>query len=180
MILVKALVMERTNKITLVNLAQFATLLAIAVFAPVFHNQIITGSLVNASLFLAAATLGLEGAILIGLLPSAFALLFGTLPMVLTPIIPFIILSNILLILFVVSFKEYHKGLVFLGAAVMKFLFLFLVSSWAISLLFKGNLAHTASIMFSWPQLLTALIGGTIALVIIKKSVNMSLYVNKK
>ncbi|MFA6513900.1 MAG: iron hydrogenase [Patescibacteria group bacterium] len=180
MILAKVLVMERINKITLVNLAQFTALLAVAVFAPLSHNQIITGSLVNATLFIAAATIGLEGAILIGILPSTFALLFGTLPIALAPLIPFIILSNILLILVVSSFKKYNSSLVFFSAAVLKFLFLFAVSSWAINLLFHGNLVKTASIMLSWPQLITALIGGLIALVIIKKSVNMSLYANRK
>lgn len=179
MILEKVLVRERINKITLISLAQFTVLLAIAVFAPLSQNQIITGSLVNASLFIAAATLGLEGAILIALLPSSFALLFGTLPAPLAPLIPFIVLSNILLVLIVVSFKKTNKLFLFFSAAVIKFLFLFTVSTWAINLLFQGNLVKTASVMFSWPQLLTALIGGALALVIMKINASISLYDRK-
>jgi hypothetical protein len=100
--------------------------------------------------------------------------------MALAPLVPFIILSNILLVLFVVSFKNDSKWWVFPSAAIIKFLFLFSTSIWAIELLFHGSLVKTASVMFSWPQLVTALIGGAIALVLIKKSANMRLYDNRK
>jgi len=117
MALEKVLTISKTN---LVTLAQFIVLLSAAVFAPLIHNQIITGSIVNATLFVAATTLGLEGAILIALLPSLFALAAGTLPMPLAPLIPFIMLSNILLILIFSSFTKINYWFRAAVAAVLK------------------------------------------------------------
>lgn len=151
------------NRVTTKSLVQFATLLGIAVLAPFFHSQIITGSLVNATLFIAAATLGLEGAILVGLLPSLFALSAGTLPLALAPLIPFIILSNILLVLVFSSLKSVNYWWSMLSAAFLKFIFLGAVSTWAINLLFTGGLAGAAATMLSWPQLISALVGGVLA-----------------
>ena len=156
------------SKINTASLAQFGLLLAVAVFAPLAHNQIITGSLVNAALFITAATLGLEGAILISLLPSLFALATGTLPLALAPLIPFIILSNILLVLVFVALKKTNYVFGIFSAAVLKFIFLAAVSSWAINFLFTGKLIKTAALMLSWPQLITALIGGALAYGIVK------------
>jgi hypothetical protein len=168
MIVIKTWATLAINKITFLSLTQFTALLVVAVFAPLFSNQLVTGSLVNASLFIAAATLGLEGAILIGLLPSTFALLFGTLPIALAPVIPFIILSNILLVLVIASFKKSNYWLSFPLAAIIKFIFLFTVSNWAFNLLFQGNLAKPIAIMLSWPQLITALIGALLAIIVLQ------------
>lgn len=165
------MIFEKTLALTKVNaisLAQFGVLLAVAVLAPLAHNQIITGSLVNATLFITAAILGLESAILISLLPSLFALAAGTLPLVLAPLIPFIILSNILLVLVFTYSKKTNLLFGIFSAAVLKFIFLAAVSSWAINLLFSGKLIKTAAIMLSWPQLITALIGGALAYGLLK------------
>jgi len=156
------------NKIRISSLAQFTLLLTVAVFAPVFHNQILTGSLVNATLFIAAAVLGLEGAILIGLLPSLFALMVGTLPFALAPLIPFIMLSNILLVTSFVYLKKTNYWLKIISAALLKFIFLFAVSTLVINLLFKGKIAGLAATMLSWPQFLTALLGGVLAYLVLK------------
>jgi len=46
------------NKSLTVSLTTFAVLLAIAIVAPLLHNQLVTGAIVNAVLFLATVTLG--------------------------------------------------------------------------------------------------------------------------
>jgi len=157
-----------SNGIKIATLAQFLVLLSVAIFAPLTHNQIITGSLVNATLFIAAATLGLEAAIMIGILPSFFALLAGTLPMTLAPLIPFIILSNAVLIITFTYLKKTNYWLKMIVAAGLKFIFLSVISLLVIKLLFTGKIAIAAATMLSWPQLLTALIGGVLAFAILQ------------
>lgn len=157
------------NGIKIVTLVQFLVLLSAAIFAPLAHNQIITGSIVNATLFIAAATLGLEGAIMIGVLPSFFALLAGTLPMMLAPLIPFIILSNAVLIITFIYLKKTNYWLKIIIAAGFKFIFLSTASLLITKLLFSGKIAMVATTMFSWPQLLTALIGGVLAGMILQR-----------
>lgn len=141
-------------------------LLGLATAGPLVgvHSQWITGPIVNATLILAVYLVGIRGAMLIGILPSTIALSYGLLPAVLAPMIPFIILSNILLILVVEWFKNnnsYWVGIIFGAAA--KYLLLVLTSGVVINLLLKQTMAVTVSQMMSWPQLVTALLGGAIA-----------------
>lgn len=156
------------NRGQIATMAQFLVLLSVAGLAPLASNQLITGTIVNATLFIAAATLGVEGAILIGILPSFFALLSGTLPMALAPLIPYIILSNALLIFTFIYLKKTNYWLKVLVAAGLKFIFLSSISFFVIQLFFKGKIAMVGIAMFSWPQLLTALLGGGLAYLVLK------------
>jgi len=142
---------------------EFVLLLGIATAAPVLHNQFIVGPIVNATLLVAVALLGMQDALLIGLIPSSIALAVGLLPPVLAPMIPFIIVGNAIL---VVTFgylrqRNYWVGLV--SGSILKFAFLFGTSSIIISLLLNQNLASSVAVMMSWPQLVTALASGIIA-----------------
>ncbi len=157
-----------TYKPVVMTVVKFATLLSVAVFAPLVHNQLITGSLVNATLFVAAGTIGLGAAVLLGLLPSVYALLAGTLPAVAAPMLPFIMLSNILLVLIFSSFSKYNFWLRMFSAAFLKFIFLFSFSYLMVNFLFIGRMSGLVLTMFSWPQLITAIIGGGIAFVVLK------------
>lgn len=150
-----------TSSKSLVAVAQFVLLLSLSITAPLLHNQIITGSIVNAILFISVATLGITGASLICLVPSIFALLAGTLPSVLSPFIPFIMLANILLVLSFNYLKKYNYWLRVVSASLLKFLFLFAVSFYV---------SQTVAIMFGWVQLLTALLGGVITYFVLKFS----------
>jgi len=89
------------SKIRVNYLAKFILLLALAIGAPVLgiHSQWITGSIVNMVLILSVFLVGVRGAVLIGLLPSTIALGTGLLPAALAPMLPFIIISNIILVL---------------------------------------------------------------------------------
>ncbi len=146
------------------QIIKFIILLGIASLLPaVVHNQIITGSVINATLFLAVLTLDIQSAILIGLIPSIVALSVGLLPAPLAPMIPFIMFANSLLIIVFNWLKERNYWLGVIVASLIKFLFLFGASSIVINLLLKQELASKVSIMMSWPQLATAIIGGIIA-----------------
>jgi hypothetical protein len=155
------------NKKVALSLAQFFILLLAVSFAPLINNQIITGTIVNASLLMAVILLGMRGAILLCFLPSIVSLSFGLLPMVMAPMVPFIVLGNISL---VYIFNLLRKKNFFLGlipAALVKFSFLFLVSNFLISFFIKQAVADKIAIMMSWPQLITALMGGVVVYLII-------------
>lgn len=162
---VKALTLK---KVKILTLAQFIVLVGICTVAPLFHSQPITGPIVNAALFISVMLLGTQNAILVGLIPSTIALSVGLLPAILAPMIPFIIISNTILVL-VFSYlreKNYWAGIIF--ASLLKFIFLFATSSIVINLLLKKTIAQKVAMMMSWPQLLTALVGGFIAYLFLK------------
>lgn len=160
-----ALKLVRANVLPFIT---FTALIGVATVAPLFHYQPVTGPIVNATLFIAAATLGPQRAILIGLIPSMIALSAGLLPAVLAPMIPFIMLSNAILIMTFSALKKKNYWLNIAIGSTLKFLFLFTTSSIVINLLIKKEIAQQVALILSWPQLLTALAGGVIAYPIIK------------
>lgn len=155
-----ALVLEK-NKI--VSITQLVALIGIAVVAPFFHQQLITGPVVNATLFIATIFLGTQGGIMVGLIPSVIALSVGTLPAPLAPMVPYIMISNVILVLIFGYFKERNYWIAIVLASFFKFLFLFSTSAIVVGLLTKKELASSVAIMMSYPQLLTALAGGVLA-----------------
>lgn len=153
---------------TVSAITQFILLVSIATFAPLIRQQAIVGPIVNATLFVSTAVLGLEYAVLVGLVPSLIALSVGLLPIVLAPMIPFIVVGNTILILIFsyLNKKNYWQAVIF--ASFLKFIFLFSTSSIVINLLFKKEIAQSVAMMMSWPQFLTALSGGLIAYLSLK------------
>ncbi|HPL01761.1 MAG TPA: iron hydrogenase [bacterium] len=150
---------------TLLLAFQFVLFVAIVTIAPLLNQQIVTGSIVNATLFISVATLGVSATMMVGMLPSVIALSTGLLPPVLAPMVPFIIIGNTLLVLIFGRLYKKNDLLAVISAAVIKFVFLFATSSVVINLLLKKTVASQVSLMMSWPQLLTAIIGGGIAIV---------------
>ncbi len=166
------------TKLNISYFAKFLVLLALATGAPLIgvHSQWITGPIVNMALILAVFLIGARGALLIGMLPSTIALGTGLLPAVLAPMVPFIIISNAILILAIdllgrdvacyISTKKYFLGL-FLAAG-LKYLFLFFTSSLVIDLLLNKSVAVKVAQMMSWPQFFTAMLGGILAWAVLK------------
>jgi len=165
MALTKTLTWTRANSITAV---QFIALLGIAVVAPLFHIQWLTGPIVNAMLFIAVVLLGSQNAILLAILPSPIALGVGLLPAPLAPMIPFIMISNVIMILGFHYLRDKNFWLGVGVASILKFIFLWSTSYLVIDLLLKKELAIQISQIMSWPQLYTALIGGLIAYLFLK------------
>jgi len=160
----KALTKQKVGKGAL-----FLTLVSAAAILPaVIHQQAITGPIINTTLFLAAYYLSFELASMIALFPSLIALSVGLLPVALAPMVPFIMISNILLIWIFKKFSKTQKIGSMIGASALKFIFLYLTSFIVTNLIVKAEIAKKASLMMSWPQLLTAITGGFIALSIIK------------
>ena len=149
-------------------LTKLVVLLSVATIVPLFHQQMITGPIVNATLFVATAVLGASGGILVGLIPSVVALSAGLLPPVLAPMIPFIMIGNTILVLTFHFLKErnYWQGVII--ASILKFVFLYSLSSVVINLLLKKEVVAQVTLMMSWPQLLTALAGGCMAYAFVK------------
>jgi len=162
------------KKEELYTMSQFIALTGIVTVAPLLGHQIITGSIVNAALFISVILLGIRGAVLIALVPSLIAFTVGLLPSVLVPIIPFIIIGNIILISIFAFLRQKNYWLAIISASFIKFIFLFSISSVVVNLLFQKEIAQSISIMMSWPQLLTALIGGLIAYLFLNKLIKDS------
>lgn len=153
------------EKINWPSIYWFISLVALVGIVPHYvHNQFITGPLVNAALLIAVVTIGSGPAILIGLVPSVLALASGLLPLPLAPMIPFIMISNAILVLTFAGLRKVNFWTGIGSAALIKYLFLYIASTWVVSLIAQDKIAAKSSaIMMSWPQLATALIGGAIA-----------------
>ena len=131
------------------------------------HEQWITGPIVNAILVAVTLRLGFMQAMTLAVIPSAAALFVGTLPIILTPTIPVIILGNILLITGVQIIKT-HPLLGITVGAVVKFVWLTIASQWILQFFLPEAILGKVTMMLSWPQLATALIGGYFALSVLK------------
>ncbi len=149
----------------------FSGFFLLALIVPFFiHSQWLTGPFVNALLLLISLFVGPAEAIAIGIIPSTAALSSGLLPLPLAPMVPFIIASNAIFIL-VFSFlyrKNFALGV--LVAAFLKFIFLLSVSSFLVQRLIAVNWESPASLMMSWPQFVTSVLGGIIAFFIFQFS----------
>jgi hypothetical protein len=163
----KTMILERVNWKSIV---WFVSLMAIVSILPRFiHNQFITGPIVNAALFLGVVTLGSGSTILLGLVPSVVALSSGLLPIVLAPIVPFIMISNAILVVVFSYFKKTNYWLGVIMSSLIKYIFLYASSFAVIQLFTQKTIAIKAmATMMAWPQLVTALIGGAIAFGLIK------------
>jgi len=148
-------------------IAKFIVLFAVAVCAPIFGSQYITGTLVNATLFLAVVLIGVRGAVLIGVIPSLVSLSTGLIALAIAPMILFVIFSNALLIVVFVSLKNksYWGGII--SASILKFAFLSVISSFVIGNFVSAQIASNLALMMSYPQLFTALSGGILAFVVL-------------
>ena len=145
------------------RLLLFGILLALVIVLPGFiHNQWITGPIVNAALILAAVCVGPMEAVVLGLMPSTMALSSGLLPLPLAPMVPFIIIGNAILILSFQYLAVSNYALRILVAAFLKSAFLIFSVTFLMDKLFEKEFLGNLLLMMSWPQFVTALIGGLV------------------
>lgn len=156
------------NREKIISFCIFLGLISIASIVPLFHSQNITGPIVNATLFISTFTLGAQAGIAVGLVPSVIALSAGLLPPVLAPMVPFIMISNTILILVFDALKNKNYWLRVFTSSFLKFIFLYATSSVVINLLLKKEVASQVATMMSWPQLITAISGGILAYLFLK------------
>ena len=136
-------------------------------------GQLVTGSCVNAVLAVTVLVSGLTGGIVVAVLSPILAYLVGIAPQILT--VPAIMVGNVVFValLYVLKTKPVVAWLV---AATAKFAALYAIVVWLICGVFSQGLLASGALKppmltalpatFSYPQLITALIGGGIALLI--------------
>ena len=139
-------------------------------------GQFVTGSCVNAVLVVATLAAGIWSGVAVALLSPFCAFLLGIGPK-LIQIVPAIALGNVVLVLLVAlllggkALPWWRKVLGAVASATAKFLVLYLaVVQVVIPLMgeaLKPKQVETFTAMFSWPQLVTALIGTTVAVLIV-------------
>ena len=143
-------------------------------------GQLVTGSCVNAVLAVTALVAGLGSGITVAVISPVLAYLLGIAPQILT--VPAITVGNAVyvVLLYEIAGKGSRatagKVLAWIGAAAAKFAVLYVLVVWLICDVFsegllasgtlKAPMLQALSATFSWPQLITALIGGGVALLI--------------
>lgn len=151
-----------------------------------FAGQYITGSLVNCVLAVSALTAGLSSGLVIALLSPVFAYLLGIAPQLV--VVPAIMAGNcaLVLVLWAVGRGDapmWRKAVAVVLAAVCKFVVLYLLvvqvicgvgASFLLGQSFFGApvllqpMIQALPLTFSWPQLITALIGGVLGILVSK------------
>jgi hypothetical protein len=152
-----------------------ALLIIMQAVTSVFGNTLVTGSIVNLILIVSVMTSGLLTGISVAAISPICAKLLGIGPF--WSLIPIIIIGNIVLVLiwhFIGNHKFSKTNLSYIfamvAAAVFKFLVLYIGIVQILIPFFlklKEPQASVLSNMFSVLQLFTALIGGTLALIIL-------------
>ena len=147
--------MSISNRIT-----RTALLLALALAVQQFKIQWLTGPAINAILILTIAYVDIYSAATIGLITPVLALVNGIMPLAI--VAPFIMISNVVYVIF---FNWQFRKNIFVAislAAIAKFI----VLGFAVN--FIIDVPTKVGYMLSTPQLFTAVTGGIIASIIIK------------
>ena len=162
----------KAKSITLVNLKVKGILSTVGaalfissvplIFAHSQNNQLLVGTLVNLALFATAYKIGLFNAAIISPIPSLIALLRGLLPIVMAPLIPIIIISNIILIAVFSIIKSKHLSLKIAPAVLLKAGFIYT------SAFIFFEIPKNFEFMISINQLITAAAGGVAFIILIQ------------
>jgi hypothetical protein len=155
------------------RLARLGLLLVLALLIPSLGlPQAITGPLVNALLILTVETAGLGAALAVGMITPMAATLRGVLPLPLMVMIPFIALGNATLAGVYNALRTRNRWLALAAGAAAKSVLLFATVTWLVARplnLVVGGAAQPVALpasliqMMTWPQFVTALTGGMIA-----------------
>lgn len=172
----------KNSKSKILWIAQTAVMLALLVavqgITAGLGNQFVTGSCVNLVLAVTALVVGLWGGIVVAAVSPFVAFLFGIGPKF-VQLLPAVAAGNVVLVLALCliagkgSLPVWRKAAAWLAAAVAKFavLYVLMVKLLVPALVGGGVIPAPASAMlatqFSWPQLVTALIGSGVALLIV-------------
>ncbi|NTW14845.1 MAG: iron hydrogenase [Candidatus Moranbacteria bacterium] len=154
------------------DLFRFAFLLALALTSSLVFSQPVTGSFVNAALFLSAAFFGMrKESYLLATVPSLVAISTGQLPIVFASMVPFIMAGNLLLVFLAdLGFRRNWSfpAVAALSAIAKSALLLAVGLSFSVTL-FRGlPIAAKVPTMFGWLQLATALAGAVVAYPILR------------
>lgn len=153
-----------------------ALLIAVQVVTAGFGNTFITGSLVNLVLIVSVMIAGLTSGLAVALLSPLFAYFFGIGP-IFWQIVVCIAIGNALLVLcwsLIAGRKRENSLTIYLVATIIaaffKFIFLyFSIVKLVVPVILQipAPQAKIVSAAFSYPQLITAIIGGILATMIV-------------
>ena len=143
-------------------------------------GQLVTGSCVNTVLAVAALVGGLNCGLVVALCSPVLAYLLGIAPQILT--VPAIMVGNTVFVVLLSWLADktgkniVRQVIAWVAAAAAKFAALYAIVVWLICGVLSENLLASGTLKapmlkalpatFSWPQLITALIGGAVALII--------------
>ena len=160
---------------TAAMLALLIALQWVTSYIPKPVQQYVTGSCVNAVLAVTALICGMSSGLSVALLSPIFAYLFGIAPNLVT--VPAIMAGNAVFVILMKLIYEkwlWRQVLTWLAAAAAKFAVLYLLvvvvacgflsDQLIASGVMKAPMLKMLPATFSWPQLVTALIGGAVAL----------------
>ena len=144
-------------------------------------GQLVTGSCVNLVLAVTVLLVGASGGVTVALISPVMAYLLGIAPQILT--VPAIMVGNTVFVLMLHALVSRSEGKLsvqvtgWILAAVAKFAVLYLIVAKLICGVLAEDLLASGALKepmlkalpatFSWPQLITALIGGGLALAIV-------------
>lgn len=166
------------NKSNTQKLVRASLLLSIAIVFQIIGrnipeiNQFFVGPGINCILILTVLLTDRWLGIVVGILTPLLALLVGQLATALVPFIPFIMIGNILFVYIFSLFKKgeiLKRGIGIIIGAITKYAFLTLAATKLINIFnlnFPDKVAKVLVISMGIPQLITALVGGTFALII--------------
>ncbi|HOZ21778.1 MAG TPA: ECF transporter S component [bacterium] len=156
------------------RLTRMVLLIAIALIIQMIGlPQPLTGPLVNLMLALTTLITGAAAGVALGCLTPLIALIRGQLPPLLAPFIPFILAGNALYVIFLgllckkgcgLPLRSWRAWLGVLLGSTAKFIWLFAAARLIMPLLIARTLPEPVIAMLTFPQLVTALIGGVLAL----------------
>lgn len=172
------------NRGKLLWITETAVMLALLITLQAFTKplgQIVTGSCVNAVLAVTVLVSGMGSGVTVALLSPVFAYLLGIAPQIVT--VPAIMAGNLVYVLLLRTIAGssskaiLRQILALVAAAAAKFAVLYVLVVKVICGILSAQLLEGGVLKepmlkalpatFAWPQLLTALIGGAIALLIV-------------
>lgn len=133
------------------------------------NNNFIVGPLVNMILLVAAINVGLGSGLTLAILSPFFSLINNHAPVAtaLLPFTPVIAVANVILVIAFYFLYNKNKYAAIGAAAVLKFGFLFFAIRVFLQIFDFPKFATKLIALFSWPQLITAMIGGILAIPVI-------------
>ncbi len=164
--------MKRTN---IQFLTRTAMLLAIVIVIQMVgrllpNSNFVVGPLVNACLLISVALIGLKGGVIISIAAPFTSLINNHAPIAtaLLPFAPFVALGNFVFVVIFYFLMKKNKIAGVIAGSVIKFAFLYGAINAFLYVFDFPKFAKILLTLFSWPQLITAIIGGFVALAVIK------------
>ena len=154
--------LSNIRKLDLKNHLYYVFFLLVMII-PILNNKFVVGTLVNFILVTSYFKFGLKKSIVLSIFPSIFAVYFNILPIVMISVIPFIILSNFILLYSLNILKNLNfKSKIFISLF-LKIIFLYAVGIFYMN--FDNKLFFS---LVSMHQLITALFSGILAWIFLR------------